>query len=257
MSRYVALAMVLFTGASLIACGQLGGTATDSSSPSPTGASPSASASASTPPPISFEIADAAGSSPRNIVQAQSHQDGQLQIRGRIQLNAIKGDTVSPLNLAFAFGDHCTDCKTLAVALQLNVTPKTAHVVTPQNFAVAVNAGCTRCITIARALQYNVPVDDPTQIPADARRLVQEMRQQLTDVSTSKDIDIVTAEARVNLVIGEFRELALSLNDKRDEKTDTDSPTPSPGLIPSASPASGSPALQPSASPSAAPTASP
>ena len=262
MSRFLAFALVIVTGMSLIACGQFSGFST-SSTPPASDATAGSSAGPSPAAEVEYDeesLDSGGGGAPKNIVQAKNNQDGRLRIAARIQLNTIKGDTVAPVNIAFALGDRCVECKTMAIALQLDVTTRNAHTVTPMNAAVAVNSMCTRCRTIARALQYVVPVDDPKQLPDNVKRLVGQMRKELTDISSSKTITLDAAEQRVNAVITQFTELALSLDDKRDEKTESDTPTPSPGLIPAESPSaapSGSTSPQPSSSPVASPTATP
>src|SRR4051812_48305661 len=144
----------------------------DTVTPAPT---PTASAS----PTDSLPDANAG---PKNIVQVRNLTDGALRVDGRVQLGRIPGSGAGPGNIASAFSS-CTDCQTLAVALQINLFTPTATVFTPQNAAVAANGGCNACETVAYAAQYNIGVDDPTQVPPRVNQLVASMKAQLAQAS--------------------------------------------------------------------------
>lgn len=140
------------------------------------------------------------GGGGKNVVRVRNRSDGRLRVRGRIQLNRISGPTVEPINLAFAYST-CTDCQTIAVALQLNLISRTATYVAPQNVAIAVNYECSGCRTVARALQYTYSVDDPNAEVAEVRDLIREMERELRAVRQSRGITVDEAEARVNAVV--------------------------------------------------------
>jgi putative peptide zinc metalloprotease protein len=159
-------------------------------------------------------------------VQVSNQTDDTLKVDGRVQLNVIPEPNVQPVNLATAYSS-CLSCQTLAVALQINLISKTATIVRPENAAVAVNYGCTDCDTIALAIQYDLSVDDPTQVPADVRQLVADMKQELAALHGQQDLTAAAAEQQVLAVIGQFQELAASLDTKRDEATDPTSPNAS------------------------------
>src|ERR1700757_4341320 len=98
---------------------------------------------------------------PKNVVIVQNRTDNAVKIDGRVQLGREPGPGMGAVNIASA-DSTCTDCTTLAVALQINLFNRNAGVFTPQNAATAVNGACTRCDTEAYAFQYNIGVDDPT-----------------------------------------------------------------------------------------------
>ena len=176
-----------------------------------------------------------------NIIKAINRKDDNLLVRGSVLLNQITGDTVRPSNEAWAVGYRCSGCQTFAVALQINLIGRNANDVQPQNYAVAANFECTNCITVARALQYTYTVDDPTETPREVDELIREMEHELRKIDNERGITLRDAESRVNAVIARFRELAESLDDKRDEAVDGDVPTSAPSA-----PAGESPAVQPS-----------
>lgn len=240
---------------------------------------------------IEDDFESVAGGS-RNVVVVKSGADAGYRGRANLQLGIVCGDHVAPVNLAYAEAS-CTDCETLAIALQLHLYRRGAPMVAPQNAAVAINIECTRCITVAVAIQYVIPIDHPAQVPAEVFALARELRNELRDVMSQRRLHISERVARINAVLIRFQELGASLKQSSDVDAGTDtqgedgdidatplpqetsdpsaspvatptasptgSPTSSPSADPSATatPASPSPSTAPSASPSAAPSASP
>lgn len=170
-----------------------------------------------------------------NIVQVKNHKDGRLRIRGNIQLNRIPGQRVAPINSAYAYSS-CTDCQTLAVAMQINLIGRHATTVIPKNESVAVNYRCTRCVTVAVALQYVYSVDDPNQVPDEVDRLIKDMNRELKAVAKDKHATLAAAANRIDAVIARFQELAKSLDDNRAKTTADTSPNAAPDASPVASP---------------------
>jgi hypothetical protein len=91
---------------------------------------------------------------------------------------------------------------------------------------VAVNYNCTDCDTIALALQSVLTVDDPTQVPDEVNQLVAAMRQELVQMQGDPTLTLPQADARVMTVVGQFQDLTLDL--QRDESTDPTTPNASP-----------------------------
>jgi putative peptide zinc metalloprotease protein len=183
---------------------------------------------------------------PRNEVRLQNNENGRFKARASIRLDRIESDDVKPVNTAFA-QSSCTDCQTIAVALQVAIYRRGASVVQPENIAVAANVGCTRCVTIARAIQFAIPVDDPNQdVPDVVARLVKDMDRELryfASVSSLSEIDAKKAQSRIALVLSQYAELQRYLLDMSDEKEAAEpsgaSPSPSeasPGATPAGSP---------------------
>lgn len=190
-------------------------------------------AGASTPAPNATPAADQTqaqtpvGGGPKNVVLVQNLNDGRLQVRGNVQLGRIPGPTAAPVNLARAYSS-CVDCQTLAVALQIDLVTAGTHQAAPENAAVALNYDCTDCHTVALALQYVLTVDDPTQVPDEANRLMARMHQELAALQGDPNLTLGDAEARVFAVIAEFEDLRANLSQQRDETVDTTSPGASP-----------------------------
>jgi hypothetical protein len=238
--------------------------------------SPIAAGETATPEPtfdagvILEEFPDGA---PRNQVIAENADDKRFMARASIKFRKLKGDDIGPVNIAFAQG-KCTDCQTIAVAVQVVVYKRGASNVHPQNVALAANVGCTRCVTVARAIQYVIPVDDFDDVPDNVKRLVQRLDKELRFFESMRSIDELTSDeaaARLQRAVGEFAELNQYMVDLMTRKTgenDEDegaratadrlrqSPTPSPSSATPASPSSPSPSPTTS-TPTPVPTATP
>lgn len=202
-------------------------TVVTTATPQPTGTGAATSQATEATPAVTFNEEDG-GSGGRNEVRVVNKTDRALKVRGRIQLNKIPGATATPSNLAYAYSS-CTDCQTIAVALQINLISKQARTIAPQNVALAINERCTRCVTVARAIQYNIQVDNPNEVPGEVQDLIKEMNKTLQEIASDKNLTLPEAESRINAVIAQFQNLTASLNNKRDEdEQDNGKPTPTP-----------------------------
>jgi hypothetical protein len=86
----------------------------------------------------------------------------------------------------------------------LSIYRRGAPYVAPQNAAVAVNAGCLRCLTVAVAVQYLIPVDDPTAIPPDVRRLGHELESALRDLMRERATSVRDRVPRLISIVEQF-----------------------------------------------------
>ena len=254
---YLAAGVVLLLGVSGVAVAAETGTFSSSPSTSPP---PSVAAPASSDTSQLAGFPAAGGGN--NIVQVINHADGHFRMDGKVKLNQIPGPNAGPQNLAFAYSS-CTDCQTMAVALEINLISTTARNIQPLNKAVAINYRCTRCVTYARAIQYDIQVDDPHQVRSDVRDLTRQMDATLKHIKSSHET-FLQALDEVNTVIGEFNGLGAYLQDRHDMATDPMTPGASPLPPASDSPSdsatptvSGAPVESPSPSPQATPSTSP
>jgi hypothetical protein len=172
-----------------------------------------------------------------NVVHAINKRDHRFELQGSADYVRAERDTVMPGNEALAYSS-CTDCQTLALALQLTVYEDGAEVVKPVNAALAINENCTRCLTIARAIQYVIPVPDIKAVPKEVRKLVEELDRELRrleNVDSLQGEKAQEVEARINSIITRFDGLRAYLEDKREVQstgTPQTSGTPAPAGTP-------------------------
>src|SRR5205823_6600854 len=194
-----------------------------------------------------------------NIVQVINHSDGQSRMNGRVQLNQIPGPNAGPKNEAFAYSS-CVNCRSVAVAVQIDLIGPAARNIQPQNIGVALNYGCTDCATGAFAIQDVIQVADPTQIPSDVRDKVPAINAQIRDFSarysTNPSITLGEAKAFAEAIYAQLKDLVDSVVDiKQDLQTDPTTPGASPLASAPDSPESPSASATPTVS--GAPTESP
>ena len=254
---YLAAGVVLLLGVSGVAVGAETGTFSSSPASTPP---PSVAAAAATDTGQLAGFPAAGGGN--NIVQVINHADGHFRMDGKVKVNQIPGPNAGPKNVAFAYSS-CTDCQTMAVALEINLISTNARNIQPLNEAVAVNYRCTRCVTYARAIQYDIQVDDPNQVRSDVRDLTRQMDGALKHIKSSHET-FLQALDEVNTVVAEFNQLGTYLKDQHDMATDPMTPGASPlppaSDSPSDSPTptvSGAPVESPSPSPQPTPSTSP
>jgi hypothetical protein len=211
---------------------------------------------------------------PVNQVRLVNKKDGAFLARSAISLHRSSTPSVQPKNIAVAEG-QCTDCATMAIAVQVFLYQRGASNIQPQNIALSVNNVCTRCITIALAFQYVVPVDDVGgPVPENVGNLLRDMERELryfATVKTVAELDPYEASSRLRALANrtdlDNGELVKYLRELMDQKSDaapriapSESPSPSPsanlGTEAPASPTA-EPAPSESPSPSPAPTATP
>jgi hypothetical protein len=197
-------------------------------------------------------------------VALRNRSDGRLRVRGRVQLEQIRGSRVTPLNLSLAYAS-CTDCQTFTVALQIALVRPGTEVAVPINAARSYNVECTRCLTFSRAAQYVITVEDPDAVPPRVEELVRALDAEMRAIhAESHGLTAGQANARISAVVAQFHDLAQSLIDESSEATETTSPnapatptgqfTPDPSGTPTATPeAVATETTSPTATPMATP----
>jgi hypothetical protein len=235
-------------------------TPSGSASPSPTVAGATATPKPDLDAGVILEEFPAGG--PRNEVHLENKENLRFKARASIKLHRIENGDVDPRNAAFALGS-CTDCQTIAVAVQVVIYKRGAPTVAPQNVAAAVNVGCKNCRTVAVAIQYVIPVDDPKDVPRDVDSLVKDMDKELRFLASVKTWDQITSDeaiGRIDQVLAKYGQLQQYLSKlTKTETAENASPSPSatgsPTAVPQTSPAGST--LAPSGSPVPSPTATP
>jgi hypothetical protein len=254
----LALGLVLVLAAALAVAAEVGTISAPSTSSAPTSAPTSASPAdeqtvhppaegepAASDPPVGSQQTSVAedsndagfriaGGGAKQVVRIENRHDATYLGRGRIQLNQVHAPRVVPVNIAIAQSTLCTGCETFAVALQISLYQRGAPMVAPQNAAAAVNAACSGCLTIAVAIQYLIPVDNPTVIPVDVRRMARELEHELRELSRDRRIPVRDRLAALQGLLDRFQAFAAYLDMVVQEQAEADGtsnagvPTPFP-----------------------------
>jgi hypothetical protein len=124
------------------------------------------------------------GSGGKNVVLVINTTDDRLAARANLAQGIAGGPVAVPENLASASAS-CTDCRTVAVAMQAVLVTGDPDVASPRNAAVAANAGCTRCETFAYAWQYVVSIGGPVRITAEGHQTIADLEARASALAAS------------------------------------------------------------------------
>lgn len=227
---------------------------TDSSQPS-TDASASPTAGADKTPSGTL-------ASGNNVVVLVNTHDGKIETKSADGVARETGDVVDNANAAYSYS-RCTDCRTVAVAMQVVLVFTKASNVQPKNLAIAQNQSCTRCESMASAYQFVVSTGGVVHFTSAGQQRMQAVAARVKDL-IDQPLDFPTLDARLDVQADELwsvvseelrRAGKAALGTPRkamDTDTDDGTPTISPSPTPTAS-VTGSPSESPEPSP--APTA--
>ncbi len=137
-----------------------------------------------------------------NAAVAVNTKDGSTVYAVRLKVVFTGADVVDSTNVAVAAAS-CTDCQTVAIALEGVVITGDAEVIAPENVALAINSGCTNCQTLAYAYQNVQTTDGKVRLTGAGRKQIADLRKQLNQLRTS-GLDLAAVRAEVNRIAGEF-----------------------------------------------------
>jgi hypothetical protein len=120
----------------------------------------------------------------KQAVIARNETDGAHHSRSGVMVVSAAGDSIQPENLAHA-QSSCSNCRTVAVALQAVIITGSPSLAAPKNAAVAVNAGCTSCRTAAWAYQYVVTASGPVHISPEGQLEISRIRREAAALAAS------------------------------------------------------------------------
>lgn len=169
---------------------------------------------------------DGGGGGSNNIVKVVNRDDGDTRVRARTAVPEVGGPTVDSTNFASAYAS-CTDCRTVAVAVQVVVVEGEVTDFQPANAAVAVNEGCVRCQTFAYARQEVLSPGTPVRIGRDAAYAIRNLQYRIQSVAQSDedfaqmtaDLDGLT-EQLVSVVQGEIDRAGTTATHHQDRRVD-------------------------------------
>jgi len=117
------------------------------------------------------------------------------------EITRVNRDVVDTGNAAVAAAS-CTDCQTVAVAIQGVLVFSDPDVVAPTNLALALNVDCNRCYTLASAYQF-VSTTGVVHFTTEGNRLIAEIHRGLEQLRQS-GLSIEEIQARVDVFAAEL-----------------------------------------------------
>lgn len=106
-------------------------------------------------------------------------------------------------NAAVAVG-NCTDCRTIAVAIQVVLIFSDPDVVTTDNLALALNLECTSCETMALAYQYVLTTGGPVHFTADGNRAINDILKQIKEIGTNEELSLEEIAAQIGVLVDDL-----------------------------------------------------
>jgi hypothetical protein len=155
-------------------------------------------------------VADWTG--PNNVVNAETTGTGVTDVHSKLKRGSYGGDNLQSENVASAYSHDCTDCRTVAVAVQTVFVTGNPSTSEPKNVAVALNERCVRCTTFAYAYQYVVSTDGAVHLDGETRADIRRLRREIRGVAES-DLAPPDMDARLQDLTDELKaEIDTGLN---------------------------------------------
>jgi hypothetical protein len=154
--------------------------------------------------PVATQADEAAGTGPDNVVWAKTTGTNARDQQSSLAVGLYDGKELRSANVARADSTDCTDCRTVAVAVQAVFATGKPTTVAPTNAAIALNERCLRCTTYAYAYQYVVTTDKRIRMTRRAKRQLDELRSEIDQVAQS-DLAPQDMDARLNALTTEFK----------------------------------------------------
>ncbi|MGH2756345.1 MAG: hypothetical protein ACRDI3_00990 [Actinomycetota bacterium] len=207
---------------------------------------------------------------PDNVAVAINERDGSSVFRLSFTVLRISGNEITPMNVALAVG-RCSDCLTVAIALQVVVVLGDAETIAPVNVAAAINENCLRCLTAAAAYQLVATSPESFKFTNETKEELRDLREAFEDLLESElPLDQLLAEADAlasqvfTLVLSEIESGGRVTGNEKDTDIDggaspspSGSPTPTEEPTPSSSPSPDESSPNESPSPEPTPSSSP
>jgi hypothetical protein len=130
--------------------------------------------------------ADDAGTGPDQVIWAKTTGVNARDLLSGVQVGSYKGDDLESANIARADSTDCTDCRTVAAAVQAVLVKGSPHTASPTNAAIAINENCVGCTTYAFAYQYIVSTKDRIVLTDRARDRIAAIRADIATVVNSE-----------------------------------------------------------------------
>jgi putative peptide zinc metalloprotease protein len=154
-------------------------------------------------------VGGSAGGGGDNVAVASNTKDGKTVVAISLKIVQTNGSDAAPANAAVAAAS-CSDCETVAIALEGVLVAGNPDTFDPANIALAINSDCSNCQTLATAYQEIVQNDTRVRITGEGRKEIASIRKDLDSLRKS-GLDILAIQQRVNDDAG--RLMAVLQND--------------------------------------------
>jgi putative peptide zinc metalloprotease protein len=136
--------------------------------------------------PAGAQTVTSAGSgNPSNDAVAVNTKDGSSLFKLAFSVKKVSGD-VNASNTAVAYAS-CSECRTVAAAIQVVLVDGSPDVSTPTNVALAINYQCSECETLAAAYQFVFGDGTDVKLTPTGKQELHDVKKQLQDLQKNSD----------------------------------------------------------------------
>jgi hypothetical protein len=148
--------------------------------------------------------ADDTGTGPDQVIWAKTTGVNASDLLSGVQVGPYKGENLQSANVARSDSTDCTDCRTVAVAVQAVLVKGSPNTASPTNAAIAINENCERCTTYAFAYQYIVSTKDRVVLTDRGRDRVAAIREDIA-MAAHSDLAPDDLNTRLRELSADFR----------------------------------------------------
>ena len=154
---------------------------------------------------LAFGLPAGARAEGGNTAIAINTKDGTSVFKLAFAIRRVGGDVVDQTNAAVAFAS-CTDCQTVAIAIEVVLVTGDPSVVTPTNLALALNEGCDLCVTVANAIQWVLGTGGQVHFTAEGNQALARIRQELQELRKGT-LSAAEVQQRLQEILDELRQV--------------------------------------------------
>ena len=130
-------------------------------------------------------VTSAGSGQPSNDAVAVNTKDGSSLFKLAFSVKKVSGD-VDASNTAVAYAS-CSECRTVAAAIQVVLVEGSPDVETPTNVALAINYQCSECETLAAAYQFVFGDGVDVKLTPTGKQELHDVKKQLQDLQKNSD----------------------------------------------------------------------
>jgi putative peptide zinc metalloprotease protein len=136
-----------------------------------------------------------------NDAVAVNKHDGKsvFKLAFSIRKNAQSADAN---NAAVAYAS-CTDCRTVAAAIQVVLVSEPDDTASPTNTSLAINYDCSECETLAAAYQFVFADGQPVELTKEGKAELNDIKHKFHDLKQRDDLTIDQLAAEIAKLAGE------------------------------------------------------
>jgi putative peptide zinc metalloprotease protein len=140
-----------------------------------------------------------------NTAIAINTKDGATVFRIAFAIRHVMNGVVDQGNAAVAVAS-CTECATVAIAIEIVLVESNANVVTPTNLALAFNNQCTLCLTVANAYQFVLSTGGAVHFDAEGNKILAEIKNELEKLK-HETLTLAELQSRLDSMIARIRDV--------------------------------------------------